>query len=131
MTDYEGEHRLPENESKPFWMSDNVYEFLKWLTAIVLPALATFYLTIGALWGLFEPEKVAATIAAVNTLLGVTLIIASKSYKNSEARFDGQLNVFQTPEKNTYQLDLGEDPETTIQRKDEFVLKINTQNGFQ
>ena len=125
MTDYEGEHREPEDESKPFWMSDKTYNFLKWTTQVVLPALATFYLTIGALWGLPEPEKVAATLVALDTLLGTVLVFASKSYQNSPARIDGQVNVIDTPQKRVVQFDLGEKFENSVEQKDEIVLKVN------
>lgn len=123
MTDYEGEHREPEDEIKPFWMSDKVYGFLKWVTQIVLPALATFYLTIGALWGLLEPEKVAATIVAVDTFLGVILMVASKSYQNSPARFDGSMRVFQVPQKQVL-IDFGTKPDEVIEGKDEVLLQV-------
>lgn len=123
MTDYVGEHRDEIEDSKPFWLSDRAYSVLKWVTQIVLPALATLYLTIGALWNLPEPEKVAATIVAVDTFLGVILMIASNQYKNSPARFDGTMQVTQVPQKSVL-IDLGEQPDRVIEKKDEVVLKV-------
>lgn len=123
MSEYEGEHRLPDN--KPFWLSDKAYNVLKWMAQIVLPALATFYLTIGALWELPQPEKVAATIVALDTFLGVILLITTNSYNNSDARFDGTLNITQLPNRKVFEIDLGDNTPEAVQEKDEFVLKVN------
>ncbi len=121
MSEYQAEHEAPETQT--FWLSEKWYNILKWITQIVLPAAATFYLTIGALWNLAEPEKVAATIVAVDTFLGVVLMLATNSYNKSPARFDGQLNVFETPEKKTFVLDVGDVDELT--NKSEFLMRVH------
>lgn len=61
-------------------MSNKVYDKLKYVALIVLPALATLYLTIATIWGLPYGEAVAATITAVDTFLGALLGISSKKY---------------------------------------------------
>lgn len=122
MSGYEARHDVESTEK--FWLSDKWYGILKWITQIVLPAAATFYLTIGALWGLAEPEKVAATIVAVDTFLGVVLMLATNSYNNSDARFDGTLNITQLPTKKVFELDLGDSTPEAIEEKDEFLLKV-------
>ena len=65
-------------------MSNNVYDILKWFALILLPALATFYAAIAAVWGLPYTEQVVGTITAVDTLLGTLLKISSDNYKNQE-----------------------------------------------
>ena len=66
-------------------MSNKTYDALKFVAQVVLPAIATFYLTLGSIWtGVFElpyPEQISATIMAVDTLLGVVLGISSANYK--------------------------------------------------
>ena len=62
-------------------MSNKVYDILKWITAPVLPALATLYLAISAIWGLPFGEQIAGTIMAVDTFLGTILGISNKKYK--------------------------------------------------
>ena len=66
-------------------MSNKTYDILKFVAQIVLPAIATLYLTLGSIWtGIFEfpyPEQVSATIMAIDTFLGVLLGISSANYK--------------------------------------------------
>lgn len=66
-------------------MSNNLYDILKWVAMILLPALATFYAAIAAIWGLPYTEQVVGTITAVDTLLGTLLKISSDNYKKQEA----------------------------------------------
>lgn len=65
-------------------MSDKTYDVLKWIQRLLLPALATLYLALGAIWKdiiyLPYPEQVAATITAIDTFLGVILGISSANY---------------------------------------------------
>ena len=61
-------------------MSNKVYDCLKWVAQIVLPALATFYLAIAAIWGLPYGEQIAGTIMAIDTLLGAILGVSTKKY---------------------------------------------------
>jgi len=121
MSGYDAKHDI--ETTSEFWLSNKLYNILKWIAQIVLPAAATLYLTIGALWDLPEPEKVAGTIVAVDTFLGVILMLATNSYNKSDTRFDGQLNVFDSPEKKTFVLDVGDVDE--LANKTEFRMKIN------
>lgn len=83
-------------------ISNQTYNVLKQVVTIVLPAIATLYYTLAQIWGLPNPEEVVATIAALTTFLGVFLQIASSSWNNSEAKYDGDLVV------------TGESPDTGI-----------------
>lgn len=65
-------------------MNNNVYDIMKWVSLILLPALATFYAALAAVWGLPYTEQVVGTITAVDTLLGTLLKISSDNYKKSE-----------------------------------------------
>ncbi len=65
-------------------MNNNVYDVLKWIALILLPALATFYSAIAAVWNLPYTEQVVGTITAVDTLLGTLLKISSDNYKKQE-----------------------------------------------
>ena len=66
-------------------MSNKVYDILKYIAQIVLPALATFYVTIAGFWNLPYSEAISGTIMAVDALLGACLMISSKNYnKESE-----------------------------------------------
>ena len=61
-------------------MTNKTYDILKWIALILLPALATFYAAIAAVWGLPYTEQVVGTITAVDTLLGTLLKISSDKY---------------------------------------------------
>lgn len=64
-------------------MSNKVYDILKFLAQIVLPALATFYVSIASIWGLPLGDEVSRTIMAVDTLLGAVLMISTAQYKKN------------------------------------------------
>lgn len=61
-------------------MNSKVYDVLKFIAQIVLPAIATFYLTLAGIWNLPFGEQVSATVMAVDTLLGAVLMISSSAY---------------------------------------------------
>lgn len=64
-------------------MNNKVYDVLKFIAQIVLPAIATFYLTLAGIWGLPFGEQVSATVMAIDTLLGAILMISSNAYSKS------------------------------------------------
>lgn len=61
-------------------MNSKVYDILKFIAQIVLPAIATFYMTLSGIWGLPYGEQVSATVMAIDTLLGAVLMISSNAY---------------------------------------------------
>lgn len=71
-------------------MSNKIYNVLKWIAMIVLPALATLYLGLSNVWGLPYGEEVSTTITLVNTFLGTVLMISTNQYNK---RVDVNENV--------------------------------------
>ena len=65
-------------------LPDNVYQALKWVGLIALPALAVFYGTCAPLWGWPAPEAVVATINAVGVLLGALVGYSSATAKGAD-----------------------------------------------
>ena len=65
-------------------LSDNVYMILKWVTMVVLPALATAYVGLAAIWGFPYASEVAKTTAVICTLLGALLGISTATYYKAE-----------------------------------------------
>lgn len=61
-------------------MKSKTYDFLKYLAQIVLPALATLYVTIAGIWGLPYAEAISGTIMAVDFFLGTVLKIESDRF---------------------------------------------------
>jgi hypothetical protein len=99
------------NTSKPLFTGAQ-YDVLKRIAQYVLPALATFYITVGTLWGLPNVEQVAGTITAIDVALGVILGISKRSYNASDAPYDGTLVVVPQEDGGTlYSLEVDGDPE--------------------
>lgn len=63
--------------------NDKVYNVLKYMAMIALPALALFTQTIFAIWGLPYGEQISATIVAINALLGALIGISTIGYNRS------------------------------------------------
>ena len=65
-------------------MNDKVYDMLKWIAMILLPAIATLYFTLASIWGLPYAEQIVGTITGSDTLLGVILGITSSQYNKKD-----------------------------------------------
>lgn len=72
-------------------MSNKVYDILKFIAQIVLPALATFYATLAAIWGLPFEKEIPATIMAIDTLLGAVLMISSHNYNKTQKEQEDEI----------------------------------------
>ena len=64
-------------------LNNKVYDILKYIAQIVLPALATFYFAIAKIWGLPYGEEIVGTISAIDCLLGALLGISTHYYDKS------------------------------------------------
>ena len=65
-------------------LPDKIYDILKWVTMIVLPALATAYVGLAAIWGWPFADEVAKTTAVICTLLGALLGISTAQYNKDK-----------------------------------------------
>jgi len=63
--------------------SNKVYDILKYIAQVGLPAIATFYLALCGLWGLPYGEAISGTIMAVDTLLGALLMVSTAKYNQT------------------------------------------------
>lgn len=63
-------------------MSNKVYDILKYLTQIVIPALGTLYFALATIWGFPYGEQIVGTLTAIDTFLGVCLGISSAKYRS-------------------------------------------------
>ena len=62
-------------------MCNKVYDVLKWIAMVVLPAMGTLYFALAGIWNLPYAEQVVGTVTAVDTFLGVMLGVSSMHYK--------------------------------------------------
>ena len=62
-------------------MNNKVYDVLKWIALVGLPALTALWLTLANIWCFPYAEAIGATMAAVTTFLGAVLGISSIQYQ--------------------------------------------------
>lgn len=63
--------------------SDKVYDVLKWVAIVCLPALATFVAVLSKIWGFADLGiMISETITAIGLLLGALLGVSAIQYKN-------------------------------------------------
>ena len=64
-------------------MKNSVYDVLKYIAQILIPAIATLYFSVSQIWGLPYGEQIVGTLTAVDAFLGVCLGISSDNYHKS------------------------------------------------
>ena len=92
-------------------MSNKVYDVLKFLAQILLPALGTLYFTIAGIWNLPAAEQVVGTIVAIDAFLGAVLSLSKRSY-DKDVVMGGNMVVhhLESGGKN-FSLELDQEPE--------------------
>lgn len=68
-----------------FTFNPKLYNVLKWVALVLLPAVGTFYFAMGQIWHFPAIEEVVGSITALDTFLG---ILINKSSKNHQAAYD-------------------------------------------
>ena len=67
-------------------MSNELYDILKWIAMVLLPALGTLYFALAGIWNFPLGEEIVGTITALDTFLGVLLGISSAQYNQANAQ---------------------------------------------
>lgn len=70
-------------------MNNKVYDTLKWVALILIPAIGTLYFALAGIWGFPYAEEIVGTLTAVDTFLGVLLGITSAQYKKNSEGVEG------------------------------------------
>ena len=65
-------------------MSNKTYDILKFIAQIVLPAIGTFYFTLGQIWNFPLGEEVVGTITAIVAFMGALLKLSSMNYHGKQ-----------------------------------------------
>lgn len=65
-------------------LNNKVYDALKWIVMIVIPAATTAYVGLAAIWGFPFAEEVAKTSSVICALLGALLGISTAQYNKTE-----------------------------------------------
>lgn len=64
-------------------LNDHVYDVLKWIVMLALPALATLITCLGSIWSLPSAGQIADTIVAINAALAAMLGISTINYQKN------------------------------------------------
>lgn len=65
-------------------LPNKVYDILKYLTIIVLPAIGALYTGLAQIWSLPYSSQIPATITVICTFLGAILCISTAQYNNGD-----------------------------------------------
>lgn len=71
-------------------LSNKVYDVLKFIAQILLPALGTLYFALAKIWGFPYATEIVGTISAVDAFLGALLGISSMQYNKTPATDEQQ-----------------------------------------
>lgn len=120
--EYQAKHATKSKRGK--FLSNEVYDALKFLALVVLPGLGTLYFALSQIWGFPNGAEVVGTIVAVDGFLGLVLGISTSKYNNSDAAYDGQMDVLTHENGKTFSLQLNSDPED-LESKKSITFKVN------
>lgn len=65
-------------------LPDKVYDILKWVCLIVLPACGTLYFALSGIWGFPYGEQIVGTLTAIDTFLGALIGVSAKTISDEQ-----------------------------------------------
>ena len=71
-------------------MSGKLYDTLKYIVQVGLPALASLYFGLSNLWGWPYAEQIVGTLSCVELFLGSLIGISNYQYKKAQLQEDGE-----------------------------------------
>lgn len=96
--------------------NNKVYDSLKWVAMVLLPAIGTLYFALAQIWQFGYGTEVVGSITTVDTFLGVLLHVSNSTYDQT---YDGHITVDAAGAGV-----LNVDP-AAIASKDEVKLQVN------
>lgn len=64
-------------------LTNRVYDVLKWVVMIGLPAVSVLVATLGQIWGWVGVDKIVLTINAVTVFLGALIGVSTATYNKA------------------------------------------------
>ena len=61
-------------------LNDKVYDVLKWIALIVIPAVGALYFGLARIWGFPYGEEIVGTLTLIDTFIGALIGISTSSY---------------------------------------------------
>lgn len=102
-------------------MSNALYNQLKFIAQVLLPALGTLYFALANWLNLPSAEWVVGIIITLDAVLGVLLYISTTQHKGVAP--GGELIVREIGDKKIFSLELNDDPEI-LETRDEVIFKV-------
>lgn len=73
-------------------LSNSVYDVLKFLCTILLPACGTLYFALARIWDLPLAEEIVGTLSAIAVFIGAIIGISSLTYNKEKEPPDEEAN---------------------------------------
>jgi hypothetical protein len=105
------------------FIKNHIYDKLKFIAQIVLPAISASYFALASIWGLPAAEQVVGTIAVIDVFLGSILGLSTKGYNASEAKYDGNM-VFHTDPGGVAKYSLELNNAESFANKNDILFKV-------
>lgn len=67
-----------------YWLPNNVYDTIKFIVTVVMPALSVAYVGLAGIWGFAYADEISRTIAVVYTFLCAVMGFSSYTAKPDE-----------------------------------------------
>lgn len=83
-------------DNNGFSLDPKIYDFVKWIALVVLPAISAFVITLGLILHWDGAQVVAAAVTAFDTLVGALLGKSATNYKANNTL--GDLVMIQDPD---------------------------------
>ncbi|MBO7452704.1 MAG: phage holin [Clostridiales bacterium] len=64
-------------------LDNKIYDILKYVALIVLPAIGTLYFALSSIWGLPYGTEIVGTITAIDAFLGALVGISTNNYNKT------------------------------------------------
>ena len=61
-------------------LNDKVYDVLKWIALIFIPAVGALYFGLAQIWGFPYGEEIVGTLTLIDTFLGALIGISTVNY---------------------------------------------------
>jgi hypothetical protein len=100
---------------KNVMFSSSVYDKLKFVAQIVLPAFGTLYFSLSDLWNLPYALQVVGTITAIDLFLGTVLGVSTHQYYKKGANFDGDVKYISEEDGGRVRFEFERDPAEVIE----------------
>ena len=69
---------------------NHIYDILKFIAQVVLPALGTLYFSLASIWGFPFGEQIVGTISAIDLFLGALLGLSTMQYNKQKGAENGE-----------------------------------------